>query len=119
MMTCRFFILSAVVIQSSVIRKAPSAPVLFRFSSGDNESSSSSPFTISSECREAAAILETLEQVSLNSWDCKDETASQYCVVGIPKAIAVCYKDLAIASDCVQEMFDVSKILRILRIDVV
>ena len=109
-MTWCFFILSAVVIvQSSVIRKAPSAPVLFRSSSGDNESSSSSPFTISSECGEAAAICESLGQASLNFRNCEDEIPSQDCVVGIPKAIAMCYKDLAIASDCVQEMFDVSK----------
>ena len=119
MMTCCFFILSAVVIvQSSVIRKAPSVPILFQPSSGDDESSSS-PSTISSECEEAAAIRESLEQASLNFRDCEEGTPSQDCVVGIPKAIAMCYKDLEISSDCVQEMFDVSKILRILRIVVV
>ena len=117
-MTCCFCILSAVVIvQSSVIRKAPSAPVLFQSSSRDYDSSS--PSTISSECGEATAIRETLEQTFPNFRNCEDEIPSQECVVGIPKAIAMCYKDLAIASDCVQEMFDVSKILRILRIDLV
>ena len=111
-MICCFFILSAAVVtvQSSIIRKAPSAPVLFQFSSTDDESSS--PSTISSECREAATIRETLEQTFLNFRNCEDGTPSQDCVVGIPKAIAVCYKELAIASDCVQEMFDVSQDIR-------
>ena len=114
-MKCCFFILSAVaMVQSSVIRKAPSAPALFQPSSGDDEFSA--PSAISSECREAASIRETLEQVSLNSRDCEDGTPTQDCVVGIPKAIAMCYKDLEISSDCVQEMFDVSKTLRIIRI---
>ena len=118
-MKCCFFIISAVsMVQSSVIRKAPSAPAIFQSSSRDDESSSS-PSTISSECREAASIRETLEQASINFRDCEDGTPSQDCVVGIPKAIAMCYKDLEISSDCVQEMFDVSKILRILRIVVV
>ena len=106
MMTCCSFILSAVVtVQSSVIRKAPSVPILFQPSSGDDESSSS-PSTISSECEEAAAIRETLKQASLNFRDCEDETASQECVGAIQKDIAECYKNIKIASECVQETFE-------------
>ena len=110
MMTCCFFILSAVVtVQSSVIRKAPSVPVLFQSSSGDDESSS--PSAIRSECEEAAAIRETLKQASLNFRDCEDETASQECVGAIQKDIAECYKNIKIASECVQETFEVSQVL--------
>ena len=110
MMTCCSFILSAVVtVQSSVIRKAPSVPILFQSSSGDDESSS--PSNISSECEEAAAIRETLEQASLNFRDFEDETASQECVGAIQKDIAECYKNIKIASECVQETFEVSQVL--------
>ena len=106
-MTWCFFILSAVVIvQSSVIRKAPSSPVLLQSSSGDDEFSL--PFTISSECEEAAAIRETLEQASLNFQNCEDESASQDCASTLLKDIAECYKNIAIASECVQETLDVS-----------
>ena len=111
MVCCLFFLSAVVTVQSSIIRKAPSAPVLFQFSSTDDESSS--PSTISSECREAAAIRETLEQASLNFRDCEDETASQDCVSTLLKDIAECYKNIAIASECVQETLDVSQDIRI------
>ena len=112
MTSCCFFILSAVVtVQSSVIRKPPSVPALFQFNPNDNEPSSL--LLKRSECEDAAAIRDTLEKASLNFQDCEDVTPSHECVSDTLGAIAGCYKDLAIDSDCVQETFDVSEDIRI------
>ena len=111
MTSCCFFILSAVVsVQSSVVRKPPSMPTLFKLNPNDNESSSL--LLKRSACEEAAAIRDTLEKASLNLQDCEDVTPSHECVSDTLGAIAVCRKDLAIDSDCVEETFDVSKDIR-------
>ena len=107
MTSCCFFTLSAVVtVQSIVVRKPPSVPALFQFNPIDNEPSSL--LLKRPECEEAAAIRDTLEKASLNFQDCEDETPSHECVSDTLGAIAVCHKDLAIDSDCVQETFDVN-----------
>ena len=81
------------------------------FNPNDNEPSSL--LLKRSECEDAAAIRDTLEKASLNFQDCEDVTPSHECVSDTLGAIAGCYKDLAIDSDCVQETFDVSEDIRI------
>ena len=91
---CLVILLAVIMVHSHVIRKAPSVPAIFQFSS---------------ECVEASAILDSLENASLNFQNYEDETPNHECVGATLNAIALCFKNIVIDSDCLQKTFDVSK----------
>ena len=66
-------------------------------------------FQSSSECVEASAILDSLENASINFQNCEHETPNHECVgAATLNAIALCFKNIIIDRDCVQKTFDVS-----------
>ena len=62
---------------------------------------------------EASIIRDSLENASLNFQNCEGETPNHECVGATLNAIALCFKNIVIDSDCVQKTFDVSKDIRI------
>ena len=91
---CLVILSAVIIVQSHVIREAPSVPTIFQSSS---------------ECAEASAICDSLDNASLNFKNCEEETPNHECVGATLNSIGLCFKNIVIDSDCLQKTFDVSK----------